>query len=107
MLFRSVEQKSLPSPVPEGTEAPQAEEPTAGDKLKQPPFLFRNAQGLINMTQQHNVRFSPSEVEAEANRRLFCSSRLPSCACSFFARSSVICAYERFNAGSGTTNEAT
>lgn len=29
-------------------------------KMKQPPYLFRNAQGLLMMTQQHNVRFAHS-----------------------------------------------
>ena len=28
-------------------------------EVKQPPFLFRNANGLLNMTRQHNVSRNP------------------------------------------------
>jgi hypothetical protein len=46
---------ALPLPDDQSGSAPKP--PTEGEKLKQPPFLFRNGQGLLNMTRENNVRF--------------------------------------------------
>ncbi|KAL8276426.1 hypothetical protein RQP46_011178 [Phenoliferia psychrophenolica] len=47
-----LESKALAAPGEEPTEKPKEKKT---DKMKQPPYLFRNAQGLLMMTQQHNL----------------------------------------------------
>lgn len=65
----SGEMESLPSPTSEtrnemsetkveegkGKESEKMNEGEDEGDVKQPPFLFRNANGLLNMTRQHNV----------------------------------------------------
>jgi len=46
--------------VDEEKEESEKEESEKEDgEVKQPPFLFRNANGLLNMTRQHNVSRNP------------------------------------------------
>lgn len=44
---------SLPAPSSSTAEDPSS--PPPGDSLPQPPYLFTNAQGLLNMTRQQNL----------------------------------------------------
>lgn len=72
-----------PLALPPAENAPSTNAPVKAEQppQHQPPYLFRNAAGLVRLTQQHNVRTGQPFLVSLALTAYFARSlRLPSCA---------------------------